>query len=187
MIRDFAPRRAGRPGRGLALVGYRGTGKSTVGRILACQSRRDFLDADLELEARAGRSVRAILTEEGEVIFRDWEERILAELIEQSPTAVIATGGGVVVREVNRRRLRDFGFIVWLTAEADELASRILSDPRGLAARPALSADGTIAEIARVLQNRESLYQEVADAVIETGGKVPDEVAAAILEWVRGQ
>jgi shikimate kinase len=187
MTHDSAPPRARRPGRGLALVGYRGTGKSTVGRILACRSQRDFLDADLELEARAGRPVSAILTEDGEPVFRDWEERILAELIEQSPTAVIATGGGAVVREVNRSRLRDFGFIVWLTAEPDELASRLRSDPRGLAARPALSADGTVAEIARVLEIRKPLYQEVADAVIETGGNTPDLVAAAILDLVRRQ
>jgi shikimate kinase len=185
MTRDPAPPRGRRPGRGLALIGYRGTGKSTVGRILACQSHRDFLDADLELEARAGRSVSAILTEDGEPDFRNWEERILAELIEESPTAVIATGGGAVVREANRRRLGDFGFIVWLTAEPGELACRLQSDPRGLAARPALSADGTIAEIARVLQIRKPLYQEVADVVIETGGKSPDQVAAAILEcWL---
>ena len=188
MTRDPAPPRPRRPGRGLALVGYRGTGKSTVGQILASQSQRTFLDADLELEVRAGRSVSAILTEEGEPVFRDWEERILAELIELSPTAVIATGGGAILREPNRRRLRDFGFIVWLTAEPDELACRLRSDPRGLAARPALSADGTIAEIERVLDIRKPLYQEVADAVIETGGKAPDQIAAAILEcWlVRG-
>ena len=187
MTRDPAPPRPRRPGRGLALVGYRGTGKSTVGRIVAGRSQRTFLDADLELEARAGRSVSAILTEEGEPVFRDWEERTLAELIEQSPTAVIATGGGAVAREVNRRRLRDFGFIVWLTAEPAELACRLQSDPGGLAARPALTADGTIAEIARVLEVRTPLYQEVADAVIETGGKDPDQVAAAILEcWSAG-
>ncbi len=102
------------------------------------RSQRTFLDADLELEARAGRSVSAIFAEEGEPVFRDWEERTLAELIEQSPTAVIATGGGAVLREANRRRLRDFGFVVWLTAEPAELACRLRSDPRGLAARPAL-------------------------------------------------
>jgi shikimate kinase len=181
MTRDPAPPHLRSPGRGLALVGYRGTGKSTVGRIVASQSRRAFLDADLELEARAGRSVGAIITEEGEPVFRDWEERTLTELIEQSPTAIIATGGGVIIREVNRRRLREFGFVVWLTAEPDELARRLRSDPRGLAARPALSADGTIAEIERVLQIRKPLYQEVADAVIETGGQAPDQVAAAIV------
>jgi shikimate kinase len=172
-----------RPDRGLALVGYRGTGKSTVGRILASLSGRTFLDADLELEARAGRSVASILTEDGEPAFRDWEERTLAELIEQSPTAVIATGGGVVLREQNRQRLRDFGVVVWLTAEPAELASRLRADSRGVAARPALTADGTIVEIARVLEIRTPIYHAMADTVIDTGGMTPDEIAASILAF----
>ncbi len=151
MTSDPALLHTRRSGQGLALVGYRGTGKSTVGRILATRSERPFLDADLEIEARAGRSASAILTEEGEPVFRDWEERTLAELTMQSPTAVIATGGGVVLREVNRRRLRDFGFIVWLTAEPTELATRLQADPRGLSARPSLTAAGTLAEIANIL------------------------------------
>jgi shikimate kinase len=165
----------------LALVGYRGTGKSTVGRILADRSNRTFLDADLTVEARAGRPASEIFALFGEPIFRDWEERALAELIEAFPTAIIAAGGGAVLREANRRRLRDFGSVIWLTAEPAELARRLESDPRGVAARPALTAHGTIAEIARVLELRTPLYHEVADAVIDTGGKSPDQVAAAIL------
>jgi shikimate kinase len=189
MTCESAPARPCLPAQGVALLGYRGTGKSTVGRIVAGRSGRPFLDADLELEMRTGRSVSAILTEDGEPVFRDWEERTLAELVDQSPTAVIATGGGVVLREQNRRRLRDFGFLVWLTAEPAELASRLRADPRGLAARPALTADGTIAEIVRVLEIRTPIYQAVADTIIDTGGKTPEEVAAAILEsWLaRGQ
>ena len=130
-----------RPGQGLALVGYRGTGKSTVGRIVADRSNRTFVDADLEVEARAGRSVERDLRRwRVSPSFRDWEERTLAELIEGFPTAIVATGGGAVLREANRRRLRDFGFVVWLTAEPAELARRLESDPRGLGQRPALDA-----------------------------------------------
>jgi shikimate kinase len=173
-----------RPDRGLALVGSRGTGKSTVGRILARLSGRTFLDADLELEARAGRSVASIFSADGEPAFRDWEERTLAELIEQSPTAVIATGGGVVLREQNRQRLRDFGVVVWLTAEPAELASRLSADPRALAARPALTTEGTIIEIGRVLEMRAPIYRAMADTVIDTVGSTPDEIAAAILAFL---
>ena len=106
MTRDAATPRPCPPGLGLALVGCRGTGKSTVGRIVAAGLGRHFFDADLELEARARRSVSAILLDDGEPVFRDWEERTLAELIAAYPTAVVATGGGVVVREINRSRLR---------------------------------------------------------------------------------
>ena len=83
-----------RPGSGLALVGYRGTGKSTVGRLLAGTMKRKFLDVDLEIEARAGRSIAAIFCESGEPAFREWEERTMAVLFEQYPEAVVATGGG---------------------------------------------------------------------------------------------
>jgi shikimate kinase len=169
----------------LALIGYRGTGKSTVGRILADRSSRAFLDADLEIEARVGQSVRAIFAASGERVFRDWEEQTLAELIERGPTAIIATGGGAVLRESNRRRLRAFGFVVWLRAEPAELARRLSSDPLGLATRPALTADGTVVEIAKVLAERTPLYQEAADAVIDTGNKTPELVAAAILDCWR--
>ena len=166
----------------MALVGYRGTGKSTVGRILADRATRTFLDMDKELQARVGRSVAAIFAKEGEPFFRDWEERTLGELLSGHPTAIVATGGGAILRETNRRRLRDFGFVVWLTAGAAELARRLGSDPDGFEQRPALTSAGAVVEIAQVLEVRKSLYEEVADAVIETEGKNPDEVAAAILE-----
>ncbi len=182
MTPELAPGRPGEFDRGLALVGYRGTGKSTVGRILADRLRRPFLDADTELEARAGRSVRAIFSEDGEPAFRDQEERLLAELIIEFPTAVIATGGGIVMRASNRSRLREFGHVVWLKAAPQELAHRLASEPGGLAARPALSAAGTLEEIARVLAARTPWYREVAAAEIDTAGKTPDQVACAVLE-----
>jgi shikimate kinase len=170
---------------GLALVGLRGTGKSTVGRILAERLGRPFADADVELARRAGRSIRAIFDELGEPAFRDLEEETLAELTMGSPL-VLATGGGVVLRESNRERLRRFGVVVWLTAEPSVLAERLRSNPRGLADRPALTPAGTIAELADVLEARAPLYRQVADLVVETGGRTTREVADAVLDaWAR--
>jgi shikimate kinase len=166
----------------VALVGYRGTGKSTVGRLLAGHMNRKFVDVDLQIEARSGRSIDAIFAEFGEPIFRDWEERALAELLEQFPEAVVATGGGSVLREQNRHRLREFGDIVWLTAVPDELARRLVADERSPRFRPALTAAGAIEEIAQVLFARMPIYEALADFVVETGGKGPEEVATAILE-----
>lgn len=167
--------------RGLVLIGYRGTGKSTVGRILAEALGRSFLDSDREIEARAGRSIRSIFTESGEPAFRDWEERALATLTAENPGSILATGGGAVLREANRRRLRGFGFVVWLTADPAELARRLEADRNSLAARPALTAAGTLDEITQVLEARSPLYAELADAVIPTDRKEPREVAEAIL------
>ena len=169
-------------GRGLVLVGYRGTGKSTVGRILAGMLNRKFVDVDKEIEARAGRSIATIFAEAGEPVFRDCEEQTLAVLLDQYPEAVVATGGGSVMREQNRSRMRAFGHIVWLTAEPHELARRLEADKRGAELRPPLTPAGTIAEIVHVLRERTPVYEGLADLVIETGGKTPEEVAAVILE-----
>ncbi len=174
-------------GDGLALIGYRGTGKSTAGQILASRINRTFLDVDIEVEARCGRSIATIFAEAGEPAFRDWEEQVLAELAGRFPRAILATGGGAVLREANRRRIREFGFVVWLTADPCVLAQRLAADALGLAERPALTPAGTLDEIREVLASRTAVYQELADTMVETGDKSPSEVASVILDrWVGG-
>lgn len=172
-------------GPGLALVGYRGTGKSTVGAILANRLNRAFVDADQEIELRAGRTISSIFAESGEAAFRDWEARTLREVVEAHPRAVLATGGGAVILAENRRLLRGFGHIVWLRADARELARRLAADPRS-GSRPALTSAGTIAEIGQVLAARAAWYQEVADATIDTDALSPAEIAARVLEVFPG-
>jgi len=167
---------------GLALVGTRGTGKSTVGRILAERLVRPFLDADVELEEKLGRSIAAIFAEDGEPLFRAWEEQVLSELTTAHPGAILATGGGVVLRETNCKALRSFGFVVWLWTDPALAAARLQADRRGLDIRPALTPAGTIAELARVLEARTPLYQAVADRVVDTSGRTAEEVADQILE-----
>jgi len=170
----------------LALVGYRGTGKTTVGKILADRLDLRFLDADPEIEARAGRSIVSIFADSGEPVFRDWEEQMLRELVQRHPEAVLASGGGAVLRPSNRRLLLDFGFVVWLQAEPAELARRLEADLRAGTERPALTSAGTVAEIAQVLCARAPLYLEVADVAVETLDRTPDEIAALILDlWRR--
>jgi shikimate kinase len=173
------------PGRGsgLCLVGYRGTGKTTVGMILAERLDRPFLDADLEIEARAGHSIPEIFAEWGEPAFRDWEERTLRELVRDHPGAVLATGGGAVMRPANRGVLVQHGLVVWLMADAAELARRLLADPREGATRPGLTPSGTIAEIGTLLEARLPFYAELAHLAVETSGKSPEEVARIILDW----
>lgn len=166
-------------GRGLALVGYRGTGKSTVGRLLAERLGRPFVDADAALEARYGRSIRSVFEDLGEPVFRDWEEAVLAELAVDR-ASILSTGGGVVLRESNRRTLKTFGYVIWLSAGPEILAGR-LSENAGVWGRPALTAAGTLGEIADVLRAREPLYREVADAVVATDGLNPAEVVEAVL------
>ena len=167
-------------GDGLVLIGYRGTGKSSVGRILSERLGRPLVDADARLEAREGRPITAIFAESGEAAFRDLEEQVLEEIVGRNPGAVLSTGGGVILREVNRDRLRDYGLVVWLRASAEVLAARLSANPRALADRPALTSAGTLREVAEVLERRLPLYRATADFEVDTEGKSPSQVAERV-------
>ncbi len=160
---------------GLALVGYRGTGKTTVARLLAGRLGLACADADAEVETRVGRGVRDVFRELGEPAFRDLEESVIADLTTRP--LVLATGGGAVLRGSNREALRRHGLVVWLTATPSTIASRLRADPRGVEDRPALTELGTIEEIVHVLAARASLYREAADFEVATDGLTAVEVA----------
>ncbi len=185
------PPRGARPGRirgrGLVLIGGRGTGKSTVGRLVAGRAGRPFVDSDREIERRGGRSIRAIFEESGEPAFRDREQEALARLAAEVPGAVLATGGGAVLREANREVLRGFGLVAWLTADPAEMGRRLQADRTGLAGRPALTPAGTLDELVAVLAAREPLYAGLADVTIATDGLSPAEVAEALLALWPGE
>lgn len=162
----------------LVLIGYRGCGKSSVGPLLAGRLGRPFRDADAELEADAGTSIRDIFAAEGEAGFRDRETATLRKLTAGEP-AVIATGGGAVLRAENRDLLRASGFVVWLRAPAEVLWGRIAADPTTAARRPNL-AGGGFAEVAALLAAREPLYAAAAHAAVDAT-RSPGDVAGDIL------
>jgi shikimate kinase len=164
----------------IILVGYRGTGKSTVGRFLAQRLGWTFVDADERVESVAGKTIAEIFVAEGEVGFRDREAATLAELCGRSG-CVIATGGGAILREGNRRLLRDSGFVVWLTAAPETLWERLNTDPTTAARRPNLTTTGGLEEVRNLIAAREPFYREVADFVSNTGMLSPEMVADAIL------
>jgi shikimate kinase len=149
--------------------------------MLADRLKRPFRDADIEIESRAGRSISSIFTDWGEPEFRDWEERTLVELTANFPDAILATGGGAILRPSNRVLLARFGLVVWLRAEPDELARRIEADQASAASRPSLTVAGTVAEITQVYHARQALYEAAADASVDTQGKTPGEVAEQVL------
>jgi shikimate kinase len=160
------------------LIGYRGAGKTTVARLLAEKLGWRWLDADAVLEERAGKSIRQIFTDDGEPAFRDLESAVLRDLgtLEEH---VIATGGGVVLREENRAILKK-GIVVWLRAPADVLWQRMQSDLTTTERRPDLTQGG-LAEVEEMLRVREPLYEACWDVVVEVENQTPADIAAMVL------
>jgi shikimate kinase len=166
----------------LALIGPRGSGKSATGRALTRWVDAPFVDADQELQRRAGKTIAAIFADEGEAGFRDREEALLAEILTW-PAFVLSTGGGVVLREANRQRLATLPLVVWLSAEPAILWQRIQADHASVSTRPNL-AGGGLAEVEQVVAARQPLYASVATHRIETTDLRPDEVLTAVLALV---
>lgn len=165
--------------RHLILIGYRGTGKTTVGRLLAERLGVPFVDADAYLEAKYGQSIKEIFETEQEAGFRDKESIVLRELSER-PASVIATGGGVILRDDNRQLLKESGFVVWLRADVPTVAERIQADPTTAARRPNLTVGG-LAEIEQLLRVREPLYRGCADLEIDAAARSPESLTETIL------
>jgi shikimate kinase len=162
------------------LIGYRGTGKSTVGRHLAASLGWAFHDADEHIERAAAMTIADIFAAEGEAGFRDREAASLAELC-RAEQCVIATGGGVILRPANRELLQASGYVAWLTASPETIWARMQTDPTTAARRPNLTASGGREEVAHLLAVREPHYRAAASAAFPTEGRSPEQVAAAIL------
>jgi shikimate kinase len=163
--------------RPLILIGPRGSGKTTIARLLAGRLGWDWVDADQLLEQYYGQSIRAIFAEEGEAGFREKESFVLAALCDRR-RCVVSTGGGVVVRPANRELLRASGYVVWLSADVETLWRRLQNDDGER--RPPLSVRGR-AEVEEVLRVRLPWYEECAHLRIGTEGKAPEALAEEIL------
>lgn len=163
------------------LIGYRGTGKSTVAPLVAAAlgTGWTWLDLDVELERSAGRTIAQIFADSGETAFRDLEEEILAEAVGRDQR-VLATGGGVIGRKTNRQRLAK-GWNVWLTATPETIHARINGDTVTAGRRPNLTVGG-LKEIQDLLAKREPIYRELADLVLPTDHASASALAARIVE-----
>lgn len=157
------------------LVGPMGAGKSTIGRLLAADLGLEFRDTDKEIEDRSGVDIAWIFDKEGEEGFRLREAAMIAEL-SLIQGAVIATGGGAILREDNRRTMINSGRVVYLKTSIDEQVRRTSRDTK----RPLLQNADPEAVLRRLMSERDALYQSVADIVIDTNGRSPKSVAAEI-------
>ena len=151
----------------IVLIGFRGTGKSTVGRLLAKRLERDFIDSDKHIEGSTGKTIKSIFEDDGEEGFRKIEADVIAELSEED-NKVISAGGGAVLREENVRNLKDNGFLVLLEATPEIINSRIAQDEKTTQQRPSLTDREPLDEIKHLIAEREPAYKSAADFTINT-------------------
>lgn len=164
----------------IALIGYRGTGKSTVAQQLALRLGWDWVDADVEVELRSGKSIAAIFSDEGEAAFRDLESAVVVELCRRRRT-VVALGGGAVLRESNCAALAECGAVVWLRASVEAILERLAVDATTAARRPNLTNAGGRQEIEQLLATRTPIYRACATLEVDTDGKAPAAIAGEIV------
>jgi shikimate kinase len=164
----------------MVLIGYRGTGKTTVGKMLAARLGRELISTDAEIVKRAKRSIPEIVAQQGWEYFRDVESAVCQDLAGRDQL-VIDTGGGVVLRPQNVEVLKRNGKLIWLTATIETITSRIGGDTQ----RPSLTGTKTfVEEIAEVLQDRMPKYKASADYVIQTDDRSIPQVVETILAFM---
>jgi shikimate kinase len=163
----------------LALIGFMGTGKSSVGRLVADTLHFTFLDTDHVIESRAGKSIRQIFEDEGEPAFRELERRLVEELARRKKT-VIATGGGLPANEVNLASLKRHALVVCLWASPEKIFERV----RHQSHRPLLNEPEPMEKIRRLLAEREPYYRQ-ADVLLNTELRPLREVAGQVVHQFR--
>lgn len=170
----------GRPERNIFLIGPMGSGKTSIGQRLADMFELEFLDCDHELEDRTGASVSLIFDVEGEEGFRERETRMLEELSAREGV-LIATGGGVILRERNRELLRERGLVVYLNTPVSWQLRRLRRDK----SRPLLQTPDRKEKLMRLAEERNPLYAELADIEFPARNKSLDSVAKELAGIIR--
>ena len=162
------------------LVGMMGAGKTTLGKALAARLEREFVDTDRALVQRTGVPVATIFEIEGEEGFRRREAAVLDELCTHDGR-VVATGGGVVLEERNRSRMRESGTVVYLRARLESLWERTRQDTT----RPLLATPDPRSRLAQLLQEREPLYRDTAHVIVDTGSQSAATLVNRVLAALR--
>lgn len=162
------------------LVGFRGVGKSTIGKQLAKSLGYDFLDTDEEIVRPKNAEIAEIVATEGWEKFRHYERDVLRTLMNLGGT-VVATGGGAAAHQQEWLELRKRGVVFWLTAAIEILQDRLHKDHASPGQRPSLTGSGLQEEISTVLRERNPLYQQAAHHCIDTSQKTVEEIVSEIL------
>lgn len=166
----------------IILIGFMGSGKSTVGKLLARRLGMEFIDLDDVIEATCGMSINEIFRLHGEQYFRDIESSIIRTLLPSLKNSVVACGGGVVLRDENIEVIRDHGIVVYLRITAEEAHKRLMNFNN----RPLLNVEDRLSTIKKLLSIREALYRKASHLIVEVDGKSPEEVVDEIVNLIGG-
>ena len=179
----------------IVLIGYRCSGKTTVGKALARMLNMEFIDTDQAVEKHSGRSIEQIILKSGWAQFRALEKEIITHIAAKD-NLVIATGGGVVLDKGNIDQLRKNGFTIWLKVHPSVIKERMAQDELHGIRRPPLKGKNSVDEISKVLSERERLYEEAADLIVDTSSSDIKKVCQSIIanielicgkEWTHGR
>jgi shikimate kinase len=165
----------------IVLIGYRCSGKTTVGKLLSASTGKVFLDTDALVEELAGSSIEALIATEGWETFR-WLEKQVVEIVSGRDNQIIATGGGAVMDDGNVKNLSSNALVVWLDGNFEVLRQRMEKEQQLGKRRPALTGVDPLQEIREMLTVRESVYAQVCAMRVDTTALSPEEVAAVIIE-----
>ncbi|HEY7166761.1 MAG TPA: shikimate kinase [Candidatus Binatia bacterium] len=169
------------PAKNIALTGFMGVGKSAVGRQLARRLKRRFVDLDRAIEKSAGLKVKQLFKQRGESAFRNLEQTVLAEILNEG-RQVIATGGGAILNDQNLKLLKENAFVICLTASPDVIMKRVGNGAK----RPLLAGTNRQERIEGLLKEREARYS-LAHASIDTSDLTVDQVVEKIVQFLNGK
>ncbi|MEN8256286.1 MAG: shikimate kinase [Thermodesulfobacteriota bacterium] len=157
----------------IVLIGYRATGKTSVGKIIAKKLNRPFVDSDHAVEKKAGQSISAMVEARGWNAFRTKEKNILLELTKK-PGQIIACGGGAILHQDIWAGIKENSFVVWLKADIETIYSRLAADKATSSQRPSLSGQDIYQEVAEVLKERTPLYRHGCHLELDATGSMED-------------
>ncbi|MDR2643133.1 MAG: shikimate kinase [Planctomycetaceae bacterium] len=161
----------------MILIGYRGTGKTTVASILSRRHSIPAIDSDKEIERETGISISEIFSRHGEVGFRDIEESVIARILANNKKIILASGGGAILRESTRNKFRETGKVIWLQASPETVLKRIQADTTSQTTRPNLTSLLPLDEIVAMIAKRKPLYEQTATFTINTDNLTPTQIA----------
>lgn len=168
----------------ILLIGFRGTGKSTIGKLLAFALGVPFVDADEEIEKKMGKTIKEIVEEKGWSYFRKLEKEFLKTLLSRE-NLVCALGGGAVLHEEEMKELKKECIIIWLDADVGEIKKRLKKDEKTSTQRPALTHMSWEEELERLYKERKPLYKKWADLSIECSYESPEVLAKKIMNLLK--